>query len=742
MTQELVSLTIIMAVAAVSPIVAQLIPGRFIPQTVLLLVTGAALGPYGLGVIEVNDAVKLLSELGMAFLFLLAGYEIDPKRLAGHQGKVGLVTWIITLGLAGLVVTLLPFFAKQGINGIATVIALTTTALGTLMPILKERNLEGTPIGDAIISYGTWGELGPILAMAILLSTRTGWQTMLVLGAFLTICLLCAMLPTKALKTGHRLYRFLTENANTSSQTLMRLTTFLLIFLVTISALFELDAVLGAFAAGFILRYIIPDGSKSLEMKLEGVGYGFLIPVFFVVSGAAINVRAVAGRPALLVAFIVMLMLIRAVPVYVALSLDKRENPLSSHHRVTVALYCTTALPIIVAVNKCDKPEANPDKVRQMLTEYGIIPEEWGGQNMFVNVSAKKGQGIDDLLETILLQADVLELKANPDTFASGNIIEAKLDRGRGPVATLLVTRGTLHVGDTIVAGQSYGSVRAMLDQHGNHKDEARPSDAVEILGLNSVPAAGDEFRVFEDARDARDLAEQRALKARIEEQNKVKHVTLETLFDEMSQNELKELNLVVKADAQGTIEALADSIGKMDQSEVRINIVHSAVGGITETDVTLASASDAIIIGFGVRPQPKARDAAERENVQIKTYSIIYKAIEDIDAARIGMLKPTEEEVQTGSAEVRDTFRVPKAGTIAGCMVTEGEISRDDKVRVVRDGVVVFDGSFGSMRRFKDDVNVVKRGYECGLGIEKFQDIKVGDILEAYKIVEVARTE
>ena len=399
-------------------------------------------------------------------------------------------------------------------------------------------------------------------------------------------------------------------------------------------------------------------------------------------------------------------------------------------------------VPIIVAVNKCDKPEANPDKVRQMLTEYGIIPEEWGGQNMFVNVSAKKGQGIDELLETILLQADVLELKANPDTFASGNIIEAKLDRGRGPVATLLVTRGTLHVGDTIVAGQSYGSVRAMLDQHGEHKSEARPSDAVEILGLNSVPAAGDEFRVFEDARDARDLAEQRALKARIEEQNKVKHVTLETLFDEMSQNELKELNLVVKADAQGTIEALADSIGKMDQSEVRINIIHSAVGAISETDVTLAAASNAIIIGFGVRPQAKARDAAEKENIQIKTYSIIYKAIEDIDAARIGMLAPTEEEVQTGSAEVRDTFRVPKAGLIAGCMVTEGEISRDDKVRVVRDGVVVFDGAFGSMRRFKDDVTVVKRGYECGLGIEKFQDIKVGDILEAYKIVEVARTE
>ena len=398
-------------------------------------------------------------------------------------------------------------------------------------------------------------------------------------------------------------------------------------------------------------------------------------------------------------------------------------------------------VPIIVAVNKCDKEEANPDRVRQMLTEYGIIPEEWGGQNMFVNVSAKKHIGIDELLETIILQADVLELKANPDTFASGNIIEAKLDRGRGPVATVLVTRGTLRVGDTLVAGTSYGRVRAMLDQHGQPKDEARPSDAVEILGLNSVPAAGDEFRVFEDERDARNLADERALKARIEEQNKVKHVTLETLFEEMSKNELKELNLVVKADAQGTIEALADSIGKMDQSEVRINIIHSAVGAISETDVSLAAASNAIIIGFGVRPQGKARDAAEKESVQIKTYSIIYKAIEDIDAARIGMLAPTEEEVQTGCAEVRDTFRVPKAGLIAGCMVTEGEISRDDKVRVVRDGVVIFDGVFGSMRRFKDDVKTVKNGYECGLGIEKFQDIKVGDIFEAYKIIEVART-
>ena len=399
-------------------------------------------------------------------------------------------------------------------------------------------------------------------------------------------------------------------------------------------------------------------------------------------------------------------------------------------------------VPIVVAVNKCDKPDANPDRVRQELVEHGVIPEEWGGQNMFVNVSAKKHEGIDDLLETILLQAEVLELKANPDTFASGYVLEAKLDRGRGPVATILVNRGTLHVGDAIVAGMSYGRVRAMLDQHGAHKDAAGPSDAVEVLGLGSVPAAGDEFRVFTDERDARDLAEQRALKARIEEQNKVKHVTLETLFDEMGAGELKDLNLVVKADAQGSIEALADALGKMDQSEVRINIIHSAVGAISETDVVLAAASNAIIVGFGVRPQAKARDLAEKENVQIKTYSIIYKAIEDINAARIGMLNPTEEEQQTGLAEVRETFRVPKVGLIAGCMVTEGDIHRNDLVRVVRDGVVIYDGTFASMRRFKDDVTSVKQGYECGLGLERFQDIHVGDVLEAYKVVEIARTE
>ena len=399
-------------------------------------------------------------------------------------------------------------------------------------------------------------------------------------------------------------------------------------------------------------------------------------------------------------------------------------------------------VPIIVAVNKIDKPGANPDKVRQELSEYGIIPEEWGGQNMFVNISAKKKIGIDDLLETVLLQADVLELKANPNTFASGNVLEAKLDRGRGSVATVLVTRGTLRIGDAVVAGLAYGRVRAMLDPKGRPVKEAKPSDPVEILGLQSVPAAGDEFRVFTDERDARSLATERALKARIEEQNRVKHVTLETLFSTMEDAEVKELNLVIKADVQGSIEALQDSLDKMDQSEVRINTIHSAVGAITETDVTLADASNAIIIGFGVRPDAKAKAAAEREGVEIRCYSVIYKAIEDIDAARIGMLKPTEKEVPTGNAEVRDTFKVPKVGIAAGCMVTEGEIGRDDSVRLVRDGIVVFEGKIASLRRYKDDVKSVKAGFECGIGLENFQDIKPGDVIEGYKVVEVARTE
>ena len=398
-------------------------------------------------------------------------------------------------------------------------------------------------------------------------------------------------------------------------------------------------------------------------------------------------------------------------------------------------------VPIVVAVNKIDKPTANPDRVRQELTEHGVIPEEWGGENMFVNVSAKKGIGIDDLLETILLQAEVLELKANPDTFASGYVLEAKLDRGRGPVASVIVKRGTLHVGDIVLAGMSYGRVRALLDQHGRRINDVHPSEAAEIQGLGSVPAAGDEFRVFNEERQARELADQRALKARLAEQEKRKHVTLENLFETMDESDVKELSLVVKADVQGSIEALEGALEKIDQSEVKIRVIHAAVGAVSETDVTLAAASNAIIIGFGVRPDPKARDAAEREGVQIKTYRVIYQAIDDIEAARQGMLAPEFEDKDTGAAEVRETFKVPRVGTIAGCMVTNGEISRDDKVRVVRDGVVVYEGTIGSLRRFKDDVKSVKSGYECGIGIDGFQDIHLGDVIESYKTVQIERT-
>lgn len=397
-------------------------------------------------------------------------------------------------------------------------------------------------------------------------------------------------------------------------------------------------------------------------------------------------------------------------------------------------------VPIVVAVNKIDKPSATPERVRQELTEHGIIPEEWGGQNMFVDVSAKQRIGIDDLLETIILQADVLELKANPSALASGFVIEANLDKGRGPVATVLVQRGTLNVGDAVVVGTSYGRVRALVNPKGETVDSAKPADPVEILGLGSVPAAGDEFRVFADERDARNLAEDRALRQRLAEQQKKSRVSLDDLFARIEEGKMSELNLVVKADVQGSIEALQDALDKMDQSEVRINVIHSAVGGITETDVILAAASDAIIIGFGVRPQPKAKTMAEKEKVDIRTYRIIYQAIEDINAARVGLLSPDIVETDTGSAEVRETFKVPKAGTVAGCLVLEGEITRDDKIRLVRNGTIIHEGDISSLRRFKDDVKSVKAGYECGISISGYQDIKVGDILEGYRVTEVAR--
>ena len=398
-------------------------------------------------------------------------------------------------------------------------------------------------------------------------------------------------------------------------------------------------------------------------------------------------------------------------------------------------------VPIIVAVNKIDKDGADASRVRTELTEYDVIPEEWGGKNMFVDVSAKKNLHIDDLLETILLQADVLELKANPDAEASGFVIESNLDKGRGPVATVLVQRGTLHSGDTVVAGSSYGRVRALINPLGEHVDSAKPADPVEILGLNSVPVAGDEFRVFADERDARHLAEERALRARLASQQR-SHVSLDDLFERIEEGKTVDLNLIIKADVQGSIEALVDAFEKMDQSEVKINIVHSAVGGITETDVTLATASEAIIIGFNVRPTGKSRSMAEKEKVDIRLYNVIYKAIEDINDARVGMLSPDIVEQDTGIAEVRELFKVPKVGVIAGCYVMDGEISRDDEVRVVRDGTVVFEGNIASLRHLKDDVKTIRSGFECGIGIDGFQDIKVGDTIEGFKHIEVERTE
>jgi len=399
-------------------------------------------------------------------------------------------------------------------------------------------------------------------------------------------------------------------------------------------------------------------------------------------------------------------------------------------------------VPIIVAVNKVDKDGANPERVRKELSDRGVIPEEWGGDTPFVDVSAKKHTGIEDLLEMILLVAEVGELKANPSASARGTVVEAKLDRGRGPVATVLVQRGTLKVGDAVVAGTAHGRVRALIDPKGKHVHTATPANPVEILGLSSVPSAGDDFKVVVDDRAARQIAEERDLKRRLSEQLPTKdHMTLEDLFGKIQEG-VQDLNVIVKADTQGSIEALRDSLAKLDQVEVRINVLHSGVGAITETDVMLADASDLIIIGFNVRPEPKAKALAEQTKVDMRLYRVIYKVIEDINAARVGMLKPTIEEQETASIEVRELFRVPKIGVIAGCYVQEGEVTRDDLVRVVREGTIIFDGKLHSLRRFKEDVKSVKAGYECGVGIENFQDLKEGDVIEAYKVVEVAREE
>lgn len=395
-------------------------------------------------------------------------------------------------------------------------------------------------------------------------------------------------------------------------------------------------------------------------------------------------------------------------------------------------------VPIIVAVNKIDKPGANPQHVMQELSEYELIPEAWGGETIFVEISAKFGQNIDELLEMILLVAEVEDLKADPTQRAIGTVIEARLDKGKGPVTTLLVQQGTLNVGDPIVVGNTYGRVRVMNNDLGRREKSAGPATPVEITGLNDVPQAGDHFVVFEDEKTARAAGEERAKRALLQHRAATSRVTLDTLFESLKEGELKDVNVIIKADVQGSAEALAASLNKIDVEGVRVKIVHSAVGAINESDVTLAAASNAIIIGFNVRPTPQAKSQADAEEVDIRLHRIIYKAIEEIETAMKGMLDPEFEEKITGQMIVRETFKVSKVGTIAGAYVTEGYIRRDSGVRVIRDGIVIYEGQLASLKRFKDDVKEVKMGYECGAMIEKFNDIKVDDVIEGFIMEEI----
>jgi translation initiation factor IF-2 len=397
-------------------------------------------------------------------------------------------------------------------------------------------------------------------------------------------------------------------------------------------------------------------------------------------------------------------------------------------------------VPIIIAVNKMDKEAANPDRVMQELTEYQLIPEAWGGDTIFVPLSALKGEGIDDLLEMILLVSEVEELKANPDRLAQGTVIEAELDKGRGSVATLLVQNGTLRVGDPIVVGTTFGRVRAMVNDLGRRVKEAGPSTPVEITGLNDVPQAGDRFVVFEDEKTARSVGETRAQEALQAQRGEKSRVSLDNLFEQMKQGEMKDLNIVMKADVQGSVEALAASLQKIEVEGVNVKIIHTGVGALNESDITLAAASNAIVIGFNVRPDVNAKRAAEAEGVEIRLHRIIYNVIEEIESAMKGMLDPEFEEKIIGQAEVRQTFKVSKVGTIAGSYVTDGKITRDSGVRVIRDGVVIYEGELDVLKRFKDDVKEVATNYECGITIKNFNDIKEGDIIEAFVMQEIKR--
>ncbi|KRL64029.1 translation initiation factor IF-2 [Lactobacillus psittaci] len=395
-------------------------------------------------------------------------------------------------------------------------------------------------------------------------------------------------------------------------------------------------------------------------------------------------------------------------------------------------------VPIIVAINKMDAPGANPSHVTEQLMKYNLIPEDYGGDTIFVNISAKTGENVEDLLQMILLQADVLELKADPSQKSIGTVIEARLSRGRGPVADILVQQGTLEVGDPIVVGNTFGRVRVMTNDKGLRVKKATPSMPVEITGLNDVPESADKFVVFDDEKTARAVGEERAQNALQKQREKVQHVTLDNLFDTMKRENMKEVDIVLKADVQGSVEALAQSLEKIDVEGVRVNIIHSGVGAINDSDVTLASASNAFIIGFNVRPTATAKSQAESDEVDIRSYSVIYKAIDDVEAAMKGMLEPTYEEKVTGNLTIRETWKVSKVGTIAGAFVDSGYIHRDSGIRVIRNGVVIYDGKVASLKRFKDDVKEVKQGFDCGLTIENYNDLKIDDELEAYEMQEV----
>ena len=397
-------------------------------------------------------------------------------------------------------------------------------------------------------------------------------------------------------------------------------------------------------------------------------------------------------------------------------------------------------VPIIVAVNKMDKPQANPDRVMNELVEYGLISEEWGGDTIFVPISALKGEGIDELLENILLVTEMQELKANPNRLALGTVIEAKLDKGRGAVATLLVQNGTLNVGDPLVVGNTFGRVRAMINDRNKNINVAKPSTPVEITGLQDVPNAGDRFVVFGDEKTARQIGEKRQQQYIETTRQASSAVSLDTLFEQMKQGEMKDLNIIIKADVQGSVEALAMSLAKIDVEGVNVRIIHTGVGAINESDITLAVASNAVVIGFNVRPDGNAKQMAQTEQVDIHLHSIIYKVIEEIEAAMTGLLDPEFVEKVIGLAEVRQVYKVSKIGTIAGAYVTEGKVSRDGKVRVIRDSVVIYEGEIDTLRRFKDDVKEVQSGYECGMTVENFNDIKEGDVFEVYIMEEVKK--